>query len=357
MTCGIYCITNTVNGKRYIGQSTNIERRLKEHKTSLRNDYHHSQHLQNAFNNYGEDFFEFGVLKVCDESELDELEIHFIASYDTFNPKKGYNLETGGHLNKYYSEETRKKLSESMKGREVSEETRRKISEANKGKTRSEETRRKISESHKGKTHSEETRMKMSESNARYWKGKTRSEETRRKLSEARKGKTRSEETRRKISESMKGHEVSEETRRKLSEAHKGKTHSEETRRKMSEANARYWEGKTLSEEHRKKISVANKGKTRSDEARRKISEAKKGENHPLYGKHHSEETRRKISEAKNTSGYYRVSIIKNKTYKQGFTYVYGYCDENGKKKTISSVYIDKLKEKVISKGLEWWKL
>ena len=86
-----------------------------------------------------------------------------------------------------------------MKGNHLSEETRNKISESMKGnnnplygKHRSEETRKKISESMKGSHHSEETRKKLSESR----KGKTpfknhhHSEEAKKKLSEARKGKT-----------------------------------------------------------------------------------------------------------------------------------------------------------------------
>lgn len=56
------------------------------------------------------------------------------------------------------------------------------------GHKRSEETRMKISKSMKGKQHTEETRRKMSEShkgNHGFWKGKHRSEETRKKISEA----------------------------------------------------------------------------------------------------------------------------------------------------------------------------
>jgi hypothetical protein len=88
-----------------------------------------------------------------------------------------------------------------VSGAVVSDETRRKMSEALKGKPRSKEIRRKISEAHKGKTHSEESRRNMSESQ----KGKTFSEETKRKLSESQKGKNHSEETRRKMSEARKG--------------------------------------------------------------------------------------------------------------------------------------------------------
>ena len=128
----------------------------------------------------------------------------------------------------------------------------------------SDETRRRMSEAHKGRNVSEETKIKLSVAS------KNPSEETRRKMSEW----IRSEETRIKISEASKGHNVSEETRRKISEAHKGHTVSEETKRKLSEAR----KGKTHSEESKRKISEAKKGKTHShsEETKRKISEANK---------------------------------------------------------------------------------
>lgn len=102
----------------------------------------------------------------------------------------------------------------------------------NKGKPRSEETKKKLSEALKGRKcgpHSDETKKKISEAN----KGKKRTSEQKKKMSEAHKGqiawnkgkKTRphSEETRKKISEAHKGHSHSEETKRKISEAMKGK--------------------------------------------------------------------------------------------------------------------------------------
>ena len=98
-----------------------------------------------------------------------------------------------------------------------------------------------------------------------------------------------------------------------------------------------------------------------------------KGENHPFYGKHLSDETKKKISKtqtgkkqsqltkskiskAHNTSGYYRVTIVKNKQYKQGFIYVYRYI-ENNKRKTLYSVDILKLKQKVEERGLLWYEI
>ena len=81
------------------------------------------------------------------------------------------------------------------------------------------------------------------------------------------------------------------------------------------------------------------------------------GKNNPMYGRHHSKSTKKKISDIKfesaNTTGYFRVTKHKSPKYKQGFTWVYVY-DENGKKKSLSSVNIHKLEEKVLANGLEW---
>ena len=73
-------------------------------------------------------------------------------------------------LCKHHSEETRKKMSEAQKGKQLSEDTRKKIAEARKGKHRSAETRKKMSEAHKGKHNSAEARKKMSEAHkGNHW--------------------------------------------------------------------------------------------------------------------------------------------------------------------------------------------
>ena len=70
--CGIYCIENKINRKKYIGQSVDIYDRWYQHKYELSNNRHHNNHLQNAWNKYGCENFDFYILEECDEYKLDE---------------------------------------------------------------------------------------------------------------------------------------------------------------------------------------------------------------------------------------------------------------------------------------------
>ena len=285
MTCGIYMIQNKINGKMYIGQAVDIEKRWKHHVWGLGGGYHDNTHLQRSWNKYEEENFEFTILLECEESDLNMYEEYYIFELMTYDPRAGYNKNYGGASGRH-TEETKGKISDANKGeknywygKHHSEETKRKISEAEKGKQLSEETKRKMSESRKGEQH------------PMY--GKQFSEEHKRKLSESRIGKycgeksywygrQRTEETKRKMSESQKGRQLSEETKRKISEANKG------------ERNSMY--GKHHSEETKRKISDAKKGRQLSEETKRKMSESRKGERNSMYGKHLSEEHKRKLS-------------------------------------------------------------
>lgn len=95
---GIYAIVNKVNGKMYIGQSVNITSRWKNHRKTSRNDNDKGYHypLYRAIRKYGLENFDFIILEVCSEEELDNKEIYWIDFYDTVNKDKGYNLLGGG---------------------------------------------------------------------------------------------------------------------------------------------------------------------------------------------------------------------------------------------------------------------
>jgi len=139
-----------------------------------------------------------------------------------------------------------------------------------KGYKASDESKRKMSETRKGKSPHPNAIL----ASVRFWTGHHHSAESRRKMSEklmGRKGwntgKHLLEETKRKISEAHKGKHVSIETRQKMSASRTGKHFSLETRQKMSEANKRtkkgnkYWVGRHHSEESKFKISKAGKGR------------------------------------------------------------------------------------------------
>ena len=71
---GIYEIRNTTNGNRYVGSAVNLKRRWSDHKKRLLGGTHRNEHLQRAWNKYGEDAFEFDVLEYWEPEFLISME-------------------------------------------------------------------------------------------------------------------------------------------------------------------------------------------------------------------------------------------------------------------------------------------
>ncbi len=107
--CGIYYIKNTLNNNIYVGQSINIKARFYAHKSALNKNRHYNEKLQNDFNKYGINVFEFGILEECKSESLDELEQYYIKKYNTV--ESGYNNASGGLKGFKSSEETKLKVS------------------------------------------------------------------------------------------------------------------------------------------------------------------------------------------------------------------------------------------------------
>ena len=201
----IYGWYNMKSGKWYVGQTVEPKRRLKTHIDDAFNRKDNNK-FHRALRKYGLDNFVYCVLEenILREN-LNLKEIDWIEEFDSFY--NGYNMSAGGGQT-IFSEEVKRKLSESHKGK----------TPWNKGKryTLTEEEKNKIYESRRGKSSwnkgismSEETKKKLSESlkgRAAWNKGKTNiySEETRKRISESLKGKKRSEETKKKISNTLK---------------------------------------------------------------------------------------------------------------------------------------------------------
>lgn len=87
-------IENKINKKVYIGSSFNIKQRWRSHKRDLKNQKHHSYHLQNSWNKYGEDNFKFSILVKTKKNKkiIIKIEQKYIDFYQSSNRKNGYNI-------------------------------------------------------------------------------------------------------------------------------------------------------------------------------------------------------------------------------------------------------------------------
>lgn len=178
---GIYTIACLANGRTYVGHSTHVKQRLKEHRLDLRGGKHDNIHLQNAWRKYGETAFEFETFTEMPGATLEQLldaETHL---WDLLGSNR-FNMIKPGVPPTYYPE-VRAKISDTLKGHGVSPTARAKMSASQTGKTHTAETRAKMSTSHKGHGVSLETRDKIRAAN----KGKKHSPETRAKMSAAHK--------------------------------------------------------------------------------------------------------------------------------------------------------------------------
>ena len=196
---GIYKIISPSN-KVYIGQSINIERRLRYYKRIACKE---QIKIYNSLLKYGVDAHIFEVLELCDTEELNNRERHYQDLYDSV--ANGLNLlyVKSEHFNGGHSDESKKKISDSLKGRTFTDEHKYKIGLSNSRRIISPETKEKHRVAGLGKKASPETIQKQILKRL----GSKRSEETKKKMSESAKKvvkKPHSAETRAKMSESQK---------------------------------------------------------------------------------------------------------------------------------------------------------
>lgn len=113
----IYKITNDVNSKLYIGQTTKtLQERIANHRNSFVSGV--DTHLYRAMRKYGWDKFHFHTIDYATtQDELDELEAFYIEKYDTI--RNGYNMALGGKINVMYSEVVKEKHDAVMRSDDV----------------------------------------------------------------------------------------------------------------------------------------------------------------------------------------------------------------------------------------------
>lgn len=119
---GVYIIRNKINSKIYVGMAIDSNRRLKYHKYSLLGNYHKNHYLQNAWNKYGEESFEFDILEECSEELLPAMEHYWATLLNSHNRDFGYNIEPTNptSIGRVMSEESRIKIGLSQKDKKLS---------------------------------------------------------------------------------------------------------------------------------------------------------------------------------------------------------------------------------------------
>jgi len=146
----IYRIQHKVTGKSYIGQtSIDLHERWRKHMCKNSN----CVYLKRAIELYGKESFKFQLICICFDKDLNKFEREYIKKYNTIVPN-GYNLSSGGDSGNKHHEETKRKISESLKktlnvpgyvhpkpalGIPHSQEAKEKISNALKGRKQTEE--------------------------------------------------------------------------------------------------------------------------------------------------------------------------------------------------------------------------
>lgn len=195
----VYVVTNTVNGKRYVGQTTQG--------AAVRWSHHRGRAgcdpwaFSRALKKYGCGAFTWEVVDTAaDQAELDGKETLWIAYFKCVSPN-GYNLTTGG-LGGKPSEETRRKQSAQRLGKPHTVEWNRKIGDANRTRVWTVEARVKVGDSRRGRKQPPNAVATVAASNT----GRKRSAETKEKIRQALLGKTgrvHSAETKAKISAAL----------------------------------------------------------------------------------------------------------------------------------------------------------
>lgn len=296
MNSGIYVITNLINGKKYIGQSVDVHRRIIHHRHHLNAGVHYNEHLQRAWNKYGKENFSFEVLEYCDIDKLDDLERQYISDFKALDERYGYNSQSGGH-----------------EGKQLSEEAKRKISEATSGENNPMYGVQLFGEKNGmyNKNHSEESKQQMGETKSRVYNStgffKVYKNKDDRYLQGFRWHYSWSEDGKRNEIASVSLLDLEKNVR----------------------AKGLHWE--VLDEEL----------------AAQAIEEDKRAKM--------SEDDYKRLHSSKMTStGILYVSKKKNKKYTKGFIWSYNYTDSNKKRRSMMSISLEELKKKVEAKGLPW---
>jgi len=138
---GIYKITNTDNGKVYIGQTKDFSHRQACHIYDLKVGRHKNPYMQADYF-INPNAFKYEMICQCNADELDDLETFYINKYKSADRRYGYNMDSSAKGKGKKAEETKRKMSEckignkAMCGIKLSDEWKKHLSEAQPHKKR-----------------------------------------------------------------------------------------------------------------------------------------------------------------------------------------------------------------------------
>lgn len=114
--CGIYKITNLIDGKVYVGKSKNIRSRYRQYERDFEKQaaYHMNLYLLRAMNKYGGDNFSMSVLEECVFEDLPVREFFWMRELDSLSPA-GYNLRSDTTTGMVTHPDTSEKISQRLK--------------------------------------------------------------------------------------------------------------------------------------------------------------------------------------------------------------------------------------------------
>lgn len=127
----VYCHTNKINGKKYVG----ITSQKPQSRWKNGNGYRNNEYFFRAIQKYGWHNFQHEILYTnLTKADAEKKEVELIAEYHSSLPENGYNIELGGNSTGKIADSTRIKISKALMGHECSDATKQKISRSNTGK-------------------------------------------------------------------------------------------------------------------------------------------------------------------------------------------------------------------------------
>lgn len=161
--CGIYLITHIQSGKKYIGQSIDVGRRVRDHRRASNESL-----ISRCIRKYGVEAFTIEIVERCNVDELNSKEVSWIEKSGSMYPD-GLNIRTGGERGEALADESRKRISEKLRGRAFSEEHKKNLSVSHVGIKHTAISCAKMSASHRGAKRSDSARAAMSAAQTRRW--------------------------------------------------------------------------------------------------------------------------------------------------------------------------------------------